>query len=1249
MRKKVAAKSLRLESLEARQLLAADVSITEFLADNEISLQDESGRREDWIELYNAGDETATLAGWYLTDDPGELTKWRLPRITIDPNQFLVVFASNKDQVKSGLPLHTNFKLSSEGEYLALVEPDGRTIASAFAPGYRAQLADISYGHPQPAEAVALVPERAPARAFVPTAANGGAALGTDWTAVDFDDAAWQSGQAGLGYENGRGYEDYIGLDVKATMAGANASAYLRMPFEVASAAELSTLTLRMRYDDGFAAYLNGVLVAKRNAPDAPAYNSAALGDRPDTQATAWESITLNGYLDLLRPGRNVLAIHGLNIAATNDDFLIYPELSAQRAGAPDVSQLRYFTTPTPGGPNGDGVADVGPILTAVTHTPQEPTVDEPLHVVATVLPGAGGVKGLNLTFRVGTGRNMRIETLPMFDDGLHADGAAGDGQYGGDIPAGVAQPSDIIRYNFTVIDESDVSTAWPRAVDTTDRELNYGTIVADPTVVSDLPVMYTYLINASGADGDIGTRGAVYYNGVFYDNVLVNIHGQSTRSFPKKSYDIDFTRDHRFQPFAGDDYSVKDINLLSNYADKSKLRNTLAYETYRDAGAATHYAFPVRVQRNGAFYGIYDLVEDGDDDYLERNGLDPFGALYKMYNTFHATSNAEKKTRQDEGVSDLAAFQAGLKQSGQALTQFLWDNVDIPGMVNYLAAMIVTGSVDCCHKNYYAYRDTRGSGEWTYLPWDLDLSFGRNWTPSRAYFDDGLYSQNPLYIGRGNLLIDVLFNDASFNQMYLRRLRSLMDQLMQTEDVPEAERHYENRIDELIEQIGGDAALDNAKWGVWGTFPTWDEQLAILRDRYLSERRNFLFVTQSGGRGPIPAQQAADAVVDIVAVEHSPASGNRDEQYVQIRSPGRGQSIDISGWRIEGTIQHTFKPGTVLAGGGSLYLTRDAKAFRARATGPSGKQGLFVQDGYEGILPGSGGAIRLVDRDGREVASYSYEGEPSPAQQFLRVTELNYHPYAPAADSPFDKNDYEFVELANIGDQPLDLAGVRFASGIEYDFTEASVPQLAPGERIVIVANEAAFRERYGDGPVIAGMYDGNLSNSGERLLLLDADGAPVLDFAYSDDWYPETDGQGATLVIADVEAAVDAWGQQQGWLASRQRGGTPGMDDSRLIGDADRDGDVDLDDLRVVRDAFGRSSAGPGDADYDGDVDLADLNAVRNYFGTVGARPLSTSTVFTASEPTRPSFDTSRDLLFAIYADAGVADASKRNRRSR
>src|SRR4029079_4916228 len=101
----------------------AKVFISEFMADNRKSIRDEDGDTSDWIELANPDDTAVSLNGWFLTDDATNLTKWRFPDVTIAAGGFLVVFASEKDRTNTIGSLHTNFKLSVEGEYLALVSP----------------------------------------------------------------------------------------------------------------------------------------------------------------------------------------------------------------------------------------------------------------------------------------------------------------------------------------------------------------------------------------------------------------------------------------------------------------------------------------------------------------------------------------------------------------------------------------------------------------------------------------------------------------------------------------------------------------------------------------------------------------------------------------------------------------------------------------------------------------------------------------------------------------------------------------------------------------------------------------------------------------------------------------------------------------------------------------------------------------------------------------------------------------------
>ena len=193
---------LRLEILEHRQLLAASPIITEIVANNDDTLFDGDDIPSDWIELYNAGDENLDLNGWYLTDDAGNIAKWQFPAVNLDAGRYLIVFASGHvggDYIDPAGNLHTNFNLSANGEYLALVRPD-LSVASEFSPEYPRQKEDISYGPVMTSVSDVLVAAGATARTLIPTAD-----LSDDWTGGDepFNDSLWTAGDGG---KTGVGY-----------------------------------------------------------------------------------------------------------------------------------------------------------------------------------------------------------------------------------------------------------------------------------------------------------------------------------------------------------------------------------------------------------------------------------------------------------------------------------------------------------------------------------------------------------------------------------------------------------------------------------------------------------------------------------------------------------------------------------------------------------------------------------------------------------------------------------------------------------------------------------------------------------------------------------------------------------------------------------------------------------------------------------------------------------------------------------
>jgi hypothetical protein len=152
---------------------------------------------------------------------------------------------------------------------------------------------------------------------------------------------------------------------------------------------------------------------------------------------------------------------------------------------------------------------------------------------------------------------------------------------------------------------------------------------------------------------------------------------------------------------------------------------------------------------------------------------------------------------------------------------------------------------------------------------------------------------------------------------------------------------------------------------------------------------------------------------------------------------------------------------------------------------------------------------------------------------------------YNPSAlpGNPTDPQEFEYIELHNTSTSTaLDLTGVHFSNGIQFDFTGSAVTALSPGQYVLVVKNQAAFGARYG-AATVAGQYSGNLDNAGERIQLLDAANEEILDFSYNNSWYPSTDGLGFSLVISNELAEPDLWSHREGWRPNGQLNGAPGQ----------------------------------------------------------------------------------------------------------
>ena len=126
-------------------VFAQNIRINEFMALNNSVFADDDGEYSDWMEIYNSGQAAVNMQGYALTDEKGNNSKWLFPYFSLKAGEFLIVYASGKDRSEPGKELHTNFKLSGSGEYLALFDNSGN-ILTEFDPEFTVQKSDFSYG-----------------------------------------------------------------------------------------------------------------------------------------------------------------------------------------------------------------------------------------------------------------------------------------------------------------------------------------------------------------------------------------------------------------------------------------------------------------------------------------------------------------------------------------------------------------------------------------------------------------------------------------------------------------------------------------------------------------------------------------------------------------------------------------------------------------------------------------------------------------------------------------------------------------------------------------------------------------------------------------------------------------------------------------------------------------------------------------------------------------------------------------------
>jgi hypothetical protein len=314
---------------------------------------------------------------------------------------------------------------------------------------------------------------------------------------------------------------------------------------------------------------------------------------------------------------------------------------------------------------------------------------------------------------------------------------------------------------------------------------------------------------------------------------------------------------------------------------------------------------------------------------------------------------------------------------------------------------------------------------------------------------------------------------------------------------------------------------------------------------------------------------------------------------YLNGRRVASNNAPAAPSWNSQSTAQNpdeaalSFETFDISAHAGELRAGRNVLALHGFNTNTTSSDllirprlrasGAFTGD----ALPLDGyAAIRARTRIGDDWSALGEATYLSDDGRDVRVSELHYHPRRPAPPSQVSEEDFEFLEIENIGPAAVDLRGLRLTRGIDFDFAESDVVFLAPGARAVVVSDLDAFRSRYGAGGIaVAGEYSGQLANGGERVRLENALGESLIDFDYDDGWYPETDGGGHSLVVVDTAGDPERLSEKPSWRPSAAPDGTPGAAED---GSGEGGGQV------------------PGDANQDGFLDIADaISLLSHLFG--------------------------------------------------
>lgn len=956
------------------------------------------------------------------------------------------------------------------------------------------------------------------------------------------------------GSENSSAFVGSVQTNVQSAMQAANnASLYTRITFAAPNLASLQSLTLKMKYDDGYVAYLNGIEIARRNAPTAVAWNSQAVAERnSDVQVTTFENVDVSA---LLNPGMaghlmasgNVLAIQVMKSSLSGGDLLLVPELS-QIVSTPQG--LHFFDSPTPGAANTIDTwrPDIGFSVQRGFFY---------LSFPLTITAAAGGEIYYTLDGSAPSAAHGTLYTAPITISTTATVRAVSvtDGSAGVVSTETYIFPNDVVNQPAAPagFPTTWVSEAADYAMDTdVTNDPNYKnqivqSLLSLPTMsivtsVGNLfdPVTGIYT-HATNTDSTMEVPASLEYfdpatGQTFQINAALRMQGGVGRyaGFEKHSFRFVFKAPYGptklnfplFGDAATDSFDT--ITLRSGFNDAwvwgqghaQYIRDQFADQTLMAMGEPASHGDYVQLYVNGLYWGVYNPTERPDTSFAatylggEKENWDAINADESINDSDMTEYSLLANFNYENGST--AAYQRvqGNNPDGTRNPSYPV-LLDMNNFVDYTLMNLYIGNLDWPIHNWYMARPEGSSATnldstgFKFFPWDSEMATGLQWA-----YDPNTNVMNSWSGWIANSFTS-LMNNADFRSLFADHAQKFLFNGGALTAASSKARYLA-----LANQVQQAMIGESARWGdVSGTLydlADWTNTRDYVLNTWLAQRTN-IFIQQLRSRNLLPSVDAPSFGV------------NGAGQYGGLFTPGDTLTISASASPIYYTLDGTDPR---LPGGG---LNPNAIRYTGpiTLTQPVEVKARVYTGGVFSALADAGFYVNLA---------------PS-----IRITEMMYHPNAATADeiargySGSDSNDFEYVEIKNIGNKTLPLAGLRFDKGITFTFPSIS---LAPNQYVLVVANQAAFQIRYPgvSTSLIAGQYSGHLDSAGEEIRL-NAPSGIVQDFIYDDAWYEQTDGDGFSLTVRDPLQATSLWASEAGWRSSAAPNGSPGGAESNPI----------------------------------------------------------------------------------------------------